>query len=237
MKSKASNTYPGGKNGSGTIHQIINLIPETDVLGELFAGSAAISKNIALPAVTIINEIEPGQFAKLCAEHSLPGIIVLNNDTISFLKAMAPIINYCVTGLGIKIHLYLDPPYPFYVRQDLSLYKHEMSDAGHIELLSVIRSLRCTIQISSYKNKIYDQYLNTWNQHSFQAMTRQGMKTETIYYNYPAPTILQDYRYLGKNFRQRELIKKRTNNLISKIDRLPAPEKNMLLQMISGNKM
>ncbi len=234
MSTKQSNTYPGGKNGSGTIHQFINLIPECDVLGELFAGSAALAKNMNLPALTIINEINPGQFAKLQTDHNAPGIIVMNSDAISFLQTMASLINYCVMGPGLRIHLYLDPPYPHSERKDLKLYKNEMSDQDHIALLEVIRSLKCTIQISSYKNKLYDNYLSTWNQHSFQSMTRQGVKTETIYYNYQVPDRLQDYRYLGKNFRQRELIKKRTTNLISKINRLPPPEKNRLLQLISG---
>ena len=43
--------YPGGKNNSGSYQQIISEIPLCDIYIELFAGSAAVWRNMIKPQV------------------------------------------------------------------------------------------------------------------------------------------------------------------------------------------
>ena len=64
--------------------------------------------------------------------------------------------------------------------------------------------------ISYYPCSLYDRYLRGWNHFDFQSMTRNGMAAERIYINYSKPHILQDYRYLGYGFKDRQRIKRYT---------------------------
>ena len=60
------------------------------------------------------------------------------------------------------------------------------------------------------------------------------MATEWIWMNYPPPVELHDYRYLGDTFRDRERIKRKTKNLVSKLKRMPILERQALLAAISS---
>lgn len=88
------------------------------------------------------------------------------------------------------------------------------------------------VAISSYPNEMYATELKNWRSITFQSTTRQGQATEVLYMNYDEPKRLHDYTYLGEDFRQRELIKKKYNSMKGKISRLSPLEKEMLLEYI-----
>jgi hypothetical protein len=50
--------------------------------------------------------------------------------------------------------------------------------------------------------------------------------------NYPEPTALHDYRYLGANFRERELITRKKKRLIERFKRMPKLERQAILASI-----
>lgn len=50
--------------------------------------------------------------------------------------------------------------------------------------------------------------------------------------NYPAPSILHDFRYLGKNYRERENIKEKTKRHILRLKRMPANERSAIISAI-----
>jgi hypothetical protein len=81
---------------------------------------------------------------------------------------------------------------------------------------------------------MYDDALHGWNTFDFQASTRNGMATERLYMNYPAPVVLQDYRYLGKDYRERERIKKKTNTILRKIDSMNEIHRTAILSAVIG---
>lgn len=87
--------------------------------------------------------------------------------------------------------------------------------------------------ISGYWTSLYASRLATWNSVSFQAMTRGGrLGTEWLWYNFPTPIQLHDYRYLGENFRERERIKRKKSRWVARLERMPALEKMALLSAI-----
>ncbi len=56
-----------------------------------------------------------------------------------------------------------------------------------------------------------------------------GMATEWVWLNYPTPTQLHDYRYLGNDFRKREKIKLRFKTKVERFKRLSPIEQQALL--------
>lgn len=104
--------------------------------------------------------------------------------------------------------IYCDPPYLHATRGRADLYAYEMTDAQHLELLSLLRELPCQVMISGYSSPMYAKALKGWNATSFQAGTRGKPAAEWVWYNFDRPTKLHDYSYLGDNFRERERLKR-----------------------------
>jgi hypothetical protein len=82
--------------------------------------------------------------------------------------------------------------------------------------------------ISGYWSALYAETLSTWRLCSFQAQTRRGVVTEYLWCNYPAPTALHDYRYLGKDFRERERIKRMTARWVNRLQAMPILQRQAL---------
>lgn len=59
---------------------------------------------------------------------------------------------------------YVDPPYVFETRSDLTKdYAHELSDEDHAELLAFLRSLTGMVVLSGYPCELYDTALADWH--------------------------------------------------------------------------
>ena len=104
-----------------------------------------------------------------------------------------------------------------------------MTDDDHISLLSAIRALPFRILISTYKSDLYAEMLKDWNRTRFTSQTRKGKATEYLYYNFEPPVKLHDYRFLGRNFREREKYARRARNLTAKILSLSEIERNAVI--------
>lgn len=89
------------------------------------------------------------------------------------------------------------------------------------------------IAISTYPNDIYKSILEDWRLLEFTSNTHKGLATEHLYMNYPEPSELHDYSYLGDNYRDRENIKRRHSTLLKKIDRLSPLEKLKLYDKLN----
>jgi DNA adenine methylase len=221
--------YPGGKNGSGVYQTIINLMPPHEVYIEPFLGSGAIlrMKRPALRNVGIDRDPDAlRQFEALTAGHddAAGSTTVINGDAFAFLNT------YRFTGHEL---VYCDPPYLHDTRGRHDLYRHELNQADHVRLLEIIQTLPCMVMISGYWSNLYADALKDWNSAHFQAMTRGGrMATEWLWYNYPEPIALHDYRFLGENFRERERIKRKKQRWTDRLQAMPILERRALLAAI-----
>jgi DNA adenine methylase len=84
---------------------------------------------------------------------------------------------------------YVDPPYVFETRADLSKgYAHELTDGDHAELLTFLRGLRGMVILSGYPSALYDDALSDWRRIERKALA-DGAKerTEVLWIN-PAAT-------------------------------------------------
>lgn len=212
--------YPGGKNGSGVFHTIINRIPEHSIYFEFFAGSASIYFNKLPSSISFLCDA-----SRLPIDHLLPKIRATDHafifDSVSNVRFWVAILNHFHAS-GLKVFCYLDPPYPMQSRSSSRpIYDFEMSDENHIALLRGLVPATFPIAISTYPNSIYSSFLSKWHVHSYVAATRKGPKKELLYMNYAMPAALHDYRYLGKNFRERESFSRIRKNLLKKLDNIP----------------
>jgi hypothetical protein len=131
--------------------------------------------------------------------------------------------------------VYCDPPYLMETRSGRKLYEHELSDVDHRRLLRCIRNLPAMVMISGYWSSLYARMLEGWNSMSFEAMTRGGhTATEWLWFNFPTPVELHDYRFLGENFRERERIKRKKLRWTERLKRMPILEKQSLLSAIAA---
>ncbi len=90
---------------------------------------------------------------------------------------------------------YWDPPYLLGTRNGKQ-YKHEISDAGHEELLRTALSSEAKIMISGYESEMYNDYLRSWHKEYFKSCAEQGMaRTEVIWMNYQIGQM--DFRDMG----------------------------------------
>ena len=131
--------------------------------------------------------------------------------------------------------VYADPPYLRSTRASAKkLYQFEMTDEQHAELLAVLKALKCRVMISGYSCTLYARELKEWNACAFQASTRGKPAAEWVWYNYPRPVELHDYRYLGRDFREREQIKRMKQRWLAKLERMPALKRQALLAAIAA---
>jgi hypothetical protein len=128
--------------------------------------------------------------------------------------------------------VYCDPPYMRSTRSGGRLYTCEMSDGGHRKLLKVLLRLPCMVMISGYWSELYASTLAGWRSISFEACTRGGMATEHLWMNFPPAVQLHDYRYLGKNRREREQLKRQKARWVSRLTRMDELKRGALLSAI-----
>ena len=112
------------------------------------------------------------------------------------------------------------------------MYKHEMTDDQHLDLLKTLLKLKCNVLISTYDNAIYGGMLSEWKKVEFTSVTRRGRATEVLYMNFQEPVQLHDYNFLGQDYRERERIRKKIKRHVTGLRRLPELEKKAILRAI-----
>lgn len=224
--------YKGGKNGAGVYQTIINRIPVHSHYIEPFAGSAAIFRRKAPAASSLLVERDPEQAKKLAMLASASTTVVCG-DGVPALE----------TAMGDGVFIYLDPPYLHATRKDLSLYRFEWSETQHRHLVESLlpaltdRGVRW--MLSGYRHAIYDDagLKHGWHSHDFKAMTRRGPATETIWMNYdPDACSIAESTFSGRDFRDRERVKRKAERWAIKFRQLPRYEQLAILDKIGGDR-
>lgn len=221
--------YFGGKGGSGTYQRIINHIRPHDVLIVPFLGNCAITRYMR--SRTTIGIDAAWEIIKFWKGMKYDWIELINGCGIEFLEFFIP------EGT-IRYVVYCDPPYPLQSRKSqLNIYEHELTDLEHYRLLKVLKRIakfpNVDLLISTYKNAMYMMELSDWNLDTFNSTTRQGVAVEYLYMNYRnVDGKLHDYSFIGKDYRERERIKKKINRWVSRLEKLPAPERNAIINAI-----
>lgn len=223
-----ADSYFGGKGLC--FRHLINQIPPHDHLIVPFAGHCAIVRNLQLPARVLINDLDDSVIrywrSYFQVWKTTSQIHIRQECGLALLESLRR------SPLPGKVFIYLDPPYVLSTRRSWARYNHELTDDEHATLLSIAAELPYPVMISGYSSQLYNQALRKWRHFCFPSMTRSGLATEHCWCNFPQPQRLQDYSFLGENKRERFKLDRRRRNLISKLRRLPALERNALLAAV-----
>ena len=221
--------YPGNKAIQGVLQKIVNEIPRCDVFRELMAGSAAVSSALAVPDENVhLNEKSEKVFQDLRFKYPLR--IVTNDCAIS-------IITFLPDKPKREEMIFLDPPYRLHTRpHSQKLYEHEMSDDDHVQLLSAVldKGDNYKFMIIHPDDEMYNTMLASWRKVPIKVRYRNKTSNEVLYMNYPAPEVLQDYKFLGDGCHDRQRIKRKGDRWIAKLKGLPIVEQNYILDRLAS---
>jgi DNA adenine methylase len=230
--------YPGGKGGAGVHQTIINLMPPHRVYIEAFVGGGNIFERKRPAPATILIDADDR-----CADYwqklASGAPIGINGDGRAFVTGSITVIHgdagqflKSYNFLGDEL-VYCDPPYVMASRSGRRrIYQHEMTDEQHCDLIAVLLTLPAAVMLSGYRNTIYDELLAHWRRVDFQAMTRGGVRTESVWMNYDPPAVPAELTYLGTDYRERERIKRKKARWAEKLRKLPIAEQAAIMEVL-----
>ena len=214
--------YMGAKSGDGVFQPIIALMPPHDTYLEPFAGTAAILKRKAAAFQSVALDLDPMMAAQLA---TLPRTTAICGCGLEYLETFDP------RRQG-RVLVYADPPYVLATRTGRSRYIHEFTDQDHRRLAAALHRLSAlgvAVILSGYPSSLYDElYGAGWQTREFQAMTRGGVRTEKLWFNFD-PGAAHWHTFAGRDFTDRQRIKRKAERWAARYAALPAAEAQAVL--------
>ena len=124
--------------------------------------------------------------------------------------------------------VYCDPPYLHHTRTSGRRYRFDYEEQDHVELLELLERLPCSVILSGYPSSLYDELLPDWRTLELQVMNQDGVRTEKLWFNF-TPDRVHWPRYAGKNFTDRQRIKRKAENWAKRYQALPPAERLAVL--------
>ncbi len=208
--------YFGSKATSGLCQPIIALMPPHDTYIETHLGGGAIMKRKP-PAVRNIGiDIDPQPLRAFSCDYPVETI---NACAHQFLA------DYDFQGREL---IYSDPPYLQHTRTSRRRYRFEYEEQDHIALLEQLKSVPCHVILSGYPSALYDEQLPQWRRLELQVMNQGGVRTEKLWLNF-TPDRVHWPSYAGKNFTDRQRIKRKAASWGKRYQALPPAERLAVL--------
>ena len=208
--------YFGSKATSGLCQALIAMMPPHGTYIETHLGAGAILKRKPPALRNIGIDVDAQAVAGFACDYPVE---LVCGCCHRFLSAFA------FDGTEL---VYSDPPYLLQTRKSTRRYRHDYEDADHVALLDLLKGLPCQVMVSGYPSALYDERLSGWRSVSLQVMNQAGVVTEKIWFNF-RPDRLHWARYAGKNFTDRQRIKRRAENWGRRYEALPAAERLAVL--------
>jgi hypothetical protein len=216
--------YLGSKAASGAYQAIIALMPPHDTYVELFAGSGAVLLRKPRAAVSYAVDLDARALAGI--GRACSGCLCCRQDAFRWLAGF----DYTRGG---RVLVYADPPYLHSVRTSRHRYRYELTDGQHAELLALLRRIPASVILSGYPSRLYDETLAGWGTTEFQVMTRGGVRTEKLWFNFQ-PAAVHWASWAGRNFTERQRIKRKAARWAANYRALPAGERLAVLAALLG---
>ena len=124
--------------------------------------------------------------------------------------------------------VYCDPPYLRHTRTSRRRYRFDYEEADHHALLALLVTLPCQVMVSGYASALYDERLAGWRRVELQVMNQGGVRTECVWFNFP-PDRLHWARYAGRNFTDRQRIKRKAESWARRYAAMPIAERLAVL--------
>ena len=104
----------------------------------------------------------------------------------------------------------------------------DYEEADHVELLELLKGVPCRVMVSGYRSALYEERLGGWRRVELQVMNHAGVRTECVWMNF-APDRLHWARYAGRNFTDRQRIKRKAQSWGRRYAALPVGERLAVL--------
>jgi 16S rRNA G966 N2-methylase RsmD len=240
--------YPGNKSSEGVWQTIINNIPPHDVWIEAFAGSAVITrrKRPAQASIVIDSDaavcaalrtaflprnaklVEQFGLADMGEQESILGNVrVIQGEAVKWLQKNRGTFN-------ARTCIYCDPPY---LDETLAVpgRSYYAEDFGHRDQhTALLRELLqaslvgARVLLSGYASHLYGVLLPRWRRVDYLTATHGGARTESLWCSFAEPDALHDWRFLGRNFRERERIKRKLGRWRARLAAMPVLERRLI---------
>jgi len=209
-------SYFGSKATSGLCQPIIALMPPHDTYIETHLGGGAIMKRKPAALHNIGIDRNPKSLANFECDYHVEKV---NGCAHRFLA------DYDYRGRELT---YSDPPYLHHNRSSGRRYRFDYEEHDHIELLELLKTLPCNVILSGYPSTLYDGLLSGWRSLELQVMNQAGVRTEKLWFNF-APDRVYWPSYAGKNFTDRQRIKRKAANWGKQYQAMPRAERLAVL--------
>jgi len=211
--------YFGSKATSGLCQPIIAMMPPHDTYIETHLGGGTIMRRKPSALRNIAIDLDPKALSGFKCEYPVEKI---NSCAHQFLSSYA---------YDRRELVYCDPPYLHHTRSSTRRYRFDYEEKDHIELLEILKKLPCSVMLSGYPSAVYDDLLPDWGMLELQVMNQGGVRTEKLWFNF-TPDRVHWCSYAGKNFTDRQRIKRKAENWGKRYQALPRAERLAVLSSI-----
>ena len=209
-------SYFGSKATSGLCQPIIAMMPSHDTYIETHLGGGAVMKRKP-PALHNIG-IDRDARALEAFECDYP-VQLVHGCAHRFLT------EHEYRGREL---VYSDPPYLQHTRSSRRRYRFDYEERDHVELLELLERLPCQVMLSGYPSALYDERLEGWQSVELQVMNQGGVRTEKVWFNFTLDRV-HWARYAGKNFTDRQSIKRKAESWGRRYGALPRAQRLAVL--------
>jgi hypothetical protein len=206
----------GSKATSGLCQPIIALMPPHDTYIETHLGGGAIMKRKPAARYNIGIDLDARALERFQCDYPIEKI---HGCAHRFLA------EYPFTGREL---VYSDPPYLLHTRTSPRRYRFDYQERDHADLLALLRRLPCPVILSGYPSALYDEQLADWRTLELQVMNQAGVRTEKLWFNF-TPQRLFWAGYAGRNFTDRQRIKRKAQSWARRYRDMPAAERLAVL--------
>ena len=201
--------YFGSKATSGLCQPLIAMIPPHDTYIETHLGGGAIMKR------------KPAALRNIGIDRDARALDAFECDyRVELVHGCAHRYLAEFEFQGSEL-VYSDPPYLKRTRTSRRRYRFDYEEADHVALLELLKGVPCQVMVSGYPSTLYEERLRGWRSVEWQVMNQDGVRTEKLWFNF-APERLHWARYAGKNFTDRQRIKRKAQSWGRRYAALPA---------------
>ena len=209
----------GSKATAGLCQPIIALMPPHDTYIETHLGGGAIMQRKPAARHSIGIDRDARALERFACDYPVEKI---HGCAHQFLAT------YPFTGREL---VYSDPPYLTATRTSSRRYRYDYTARDHVELLALLTGLPCPVILSGYPSAVYDEHLGAWQTLELQVMNQAGVRTEKLWFNF-TPERLFWARGAGKNFTDRQRIKRKADNWARRYQAMPPAERLAVLAAV-----
>jgi DNA adenine methylase len=204
--------YFGSKATSGLCQPVIAMMPPHDTYIETHLGGGAIMKRKAPAQHNVGIDLSARALARFECDYPVERV---RGCAHRFLESYE---------FGGRELIYADPPYLHSTRSSKRRYRFDYDERDHIALLQLLVRIPCQVMVSGYPSALYEELLEGWGSVELQVMNQAGVRTEKVWHNFTIDRV-HWASYAGKNFTDRQRIKRRAANWGRRYCELPRAER------------